>query len=174
MMSMVMRFPFPFHIQMECVCLFCDSHRFQNNFFLRWHQSTSAAHLDDIFIFTACFSIVDFPGLEKKKKLEKSLRRDFFSCSNKNKTAMMTATSRLTQHTTHTRRQRSRIPWKSCWLQYNNHNNKNQTLALGTQRPQNVRKLVEIILAVAHISSRPLARPQKNKNKWEKTPEKFA
>jgi hypothetical protein len=28
------------------------------------------------------------------------LRRDFFSCSNKNKTAMMmTATSRLTQHT---------------------------------------------------------------------------
>lgn len=67
MMSMVMRFPFPFHIQMECVCLFCDSHRFQNNFFLRWHQSTSAAHLDDIFIFTACFSIVDFPGLEKKR-----------------------------------------------------------------------------------------------------------
>lgn len=75
---------------------------------------------------------------------------------------MMTATSRLTQHThTHEGKEAGYPEKKSCWLQYNNHNNKNQTLALGTQRPQNVRKLVEIILAVAHISSRPLARPQK-------------
>ncbi len=102
MMSIVMRFPFPFYIHWNAFVLTRTGSKTTFSF---GGQSTGAAHLDDIF-FTACFSLSSTfqAGKRNWKIFEARL-----SCSNKNKTGDDDGDVTPDTHT-HTHEGKSRIP----------------------------------------------------------------